>query len=56
MILSSFYDEVLPKMLLCMSKQVKKTTAVSAFFDEQKCSVTSNKNYSATYTANKEKD
>ena len=44
------------KMLSCMSKQVKNTAAVSAFFNGQKCSVTSNKNYSATCTANKEKD
>ena len=36
------------------SKQVNNTVAVLAFFDEQKGSVTSNKNNWATYTANKE--
>ena len=37
-----------------LSKQVKKTVAVSAFFDQQNGSVTSYKNNWATYVANKE--
>ena len=38
-----------------MSKIVKNTVAVLAFFDQQKGSVTSNNNNGATYTANNEK-
>ena len=34
-----------------MSKQVKNTVAVLAFFDQQKVSGTNNENNSATYTA-----
>ena len=37
-------------------KQVKITLVVSAFFDQQKGSATSNHNNWATYDANKEKD
>ena len=39
-----------------MSKQVKNTVAVLAFFDQQKDSVTSNKDNWATYTANEKRD
>ena len=38
-----------------VSKIVKNTVAVLAFFDQQKGSVTSNNNNGATYTANNEK-
>ena len=37
-----------------VSKQVKNMVALMAFYDQQKGSVTSNKNNWATYTANKE--
>ena len=39
-----------------LSKQVKNTVIILAFFDQQKGSVTRNKNNWATYTASKEKD
>ena len=39
-----------------VSKQTKNTVAALAFFDQQKGSVTSNKNNRATYNAKKEKD
>jgi len=39
-----------------LSKQVKNTVTVLAFFDQQNGSVTRNKNNWATYTGSKEKD
>ena len=42
--------------IVVVSKHVKNTVAVLALFDQQKGSVTSNKNNWATYTANKEYD
>ena len=40
--------------IVVVLKQVKNTVVVLAFFDQQKGSVTSNKNNGANYTTNKE--